>query len=88
MSLPTITPQTEEQQVTFDELDDLLDDGKLSSAIGWAIEQHSVLSDKQEVRLMKKQLQGSSFQGRSRGNWALLTITAKQVYLMHECSAL
>ena len=71
---------TEEQQLAFDELDDLLDDGKLSSCIGWTIKQQAILMDKEEVRKMKKELQGSTFQGRSRGNWALLTICAKQVY--------
>ena len=41
---------TEEQQLVFDELDDILHDGRLSSCIGWAIQQHALISDKQEVR--------------------------------------
>lgn len=79
---PKVAPISEEQQEAYDELDDLLDDRKPSSAIGWAIRQQSLLSSKEPVRCMKKLLHGS-FVGRSRQNWALLTLCAQEVSMSH-----
>ena len=79
---PKVAPISEEQQEAYDELDDLLDDGKPSSTIGWAVRQQSLLSKKEPVHQMKKLLHGS-FNGRSRHNWTILTLCAQQVSMSH-----
>ena len=79
---PAVTPEMDEQQDAFDQLDDILGEGTPSSAVGWAIKQQSVLGSKEEIRATKRLLWGS-FLGRSAHNWALLTICAKQVRMAH-----
>ena len=72
-SKPSVAPMTEDGQDAYDELEDMLSDGTLSSVFGWAVSQRSLLSDKEEIREVKSQLRlqfGES--GRSVQNWALL----------------
>ena len=77
-TMPTVSPQNEEQQEAFDTLDDILEDKQPSAAVCWAIQQHAVVTQKHEIRQMKQSLQGS-FKGRAQRNWALLTLCGKQV---------
>ncbi len=64
-------------------VDDILEDRKPSSAMGWAFQQQALLTTKEEIWQMKRRLQGA-FQGRSRQNWALLTIFAEKVQLLKQ----
>ena len=50
---PAVTPEMDEQQDAFDQLDDILGEGTPSSAVGWAIKQQSVLGSKEEIRATK-----------------------------------
>lgn len=79
--IPSITPETEEQQSAFDALEDMLDDHRPSSAIGWAISQRDELRNKAAIREMKALLKGP-FQGRTTGNWALVLVCTKQVSII------
>lgn len=79
---PAVAPVTEDEHLAFDELEDVLEDQELSSAIGWAIQLKSLLVCKEEVRLVKVLLR-DSFQGRSAHNWSLLLLCAKQVNFIH-----
>ncbi len=38
-NMPEVSPQNDEQQEAFDALDDILEDRKPSSAMGWAFQQ-------------------------------------------------
>ena len=51
---PPIAPTDDEEQDSFDQLDDLLTDGDLSSACGWVIKVGSHLDSRQEVQEMIK----------------------------------
>ncbi len=51
--------------------------------MGWAFQQQALLTRKEEIRQMKRRLQGA-FQGRSRQNWALLTISAEKIQLLKQ----
>ena len=75
---PSVIPESDEEQMAFDELDDIIGDHEPSTAIGWAINLRALLKCKDEIRDMKTKLRGP-FQGRSTQNWALLLICAKQV---------
>ena len=59
---PKVVSETEDQQEAFDKLDDLVDDGKPSSAIHWAIRQHSLLSNREPICLIES-MQGCSKRG-------------------------
>lgn len=78
---PSIAPTTEEQQEAFDELDDILIGGELSSVCGWAIKQKVSLEDKEKFKAMKLTLR-PHFQGRSVLNWAYLAICLKEVSIL------
>lgn len=75
---PSISPTTEEQQLKFDELEDMLVGGELSSLCGWVIKQIAVLEDKEQFKEMRKTLR-PFFQGRSVLNWTFVAICLKQV---------
>lgn len=75
---PTVDPETDEEHLAFDELEDILEDHEMSMAIGWAIQLRSLLMCKDEVRRARSLLRGS-FQGRSAHNWLLLLLCAQQV---------
>ena len=75
---PTVAPQNEEQQEAFDELEEMLEEKNPSNAVCWAIQQGHILVDKAELQEMRRLLKGF-FKGRAQRNWALLTISAKQV---------
>ena len=76
---PSIAPTTEEIQDAFDELDDLITDGTLSSACGWVIHLNQVLQNKQVIREMTKFFRGH-YAGRKAINWALLGVCVKEVH--------
>lgn len=71
---------SQDKHQSFDELEDVLEDQELSSAIGWAIQLKILLVCKEEVRHVKALLTGS-FQGCSAVNWSLLVLCGKQVKL-------
>ncbi len=75
---PSISPTTDEQQDAFDDLDDILEGGLLSSVYGWVIQQRRVLEDKERIRDMKRQLR-AHFAGRSALNWSLVVTCLQQV---------
>ena len=77
-SKPSISPINEDQQKAFDELDDIMVAGELSSACGWAIRQKAVLVDKEKFKEMRTTLR-PFFQGRSVLNWTYVAICLKQV---------
>lgn len=75
---PSIAPTTEDQQTAFDELDDILMSGELSSVCGWAIKQREILEEKDKFKAMKAILR-PHFEGRSVLNWAYIGICLKEV---------
>ena len=75
-----MAPESEEEEMAFDELEDVLGDHEMSAAVGWAIQQRSMLLCKYQVREMRGLLRGS-FDGRLAQNWAFLLLCAKQVRL-------
>lgn len=77
-SKPSIAAITDEQLDAFDELDDMIDQSAPSQALGWIIQQKSLLHDKDRLRDMKKRLRGA-FQGRTQMNWALVALTTTEV---------
>ena len=77
-SRPSVSPEMEEEEIAFDELEDLLEDREMSAAVGWAIQLRSLLLCKEKVREMRGVVRGS-FDGRLGQNWAFLLICAEQV---------
>ena len=77
---PSVAPASEEEEMAFDELEDILEDREMSAAVGWAIELRSLLLCKDQVREMRVLLRGS-IDGRLTQNWAFLLICAKEVRL-------
>ena len=75
---PSIAPTTEKQQEKFDELEDMLVAGELSSACGWAIKQMAILEDKEKFKAMRTTLR-PFFQGRSVLNWTYVALCLQQV---------
>lgn len=74
----TAVPTTDKQQEAFDELDDILMGGDLSSVCGWAIKQRASLEDKEKLKAMKLILR-PFFQGRSVINWVYVAICLREV---------
>ena len=74
---PSIAPNNDEEQDSFDELDEMLLNGDLSSTCGWAIQVKTVLEDREHFKLIKKGLR--SFEGRSVLNWTYLLMCLKEV---------
>ena len=77
-SKPSIAPLTEEEQTDFDTLDDMILEGGLSKAIGFAIAAGKVLQDKTKFKEMRASLR-SYFQGREINNWTNLALCLKEV---------
>lgn len=75
---PSIASIPDEQQQAYEELEDMLTEGMLSSVCGWAIKQEEMLLKQAEVKHMKALLR-LHFQGRSATNWTFLAICLKQV---------
>lgn len=77
-SKPSIAPKSEEQISAFEDLEEMLDDGRLSSAIGWIIRQKEVLGDKQLLKAVRRQLV-HSMEGRCLTNWTVVVHAAIEV---------
>ena len=75
---PAIAPSTEEEQDAFDELDDILTEGTLSTACGWVVRVGQCLHDRQIVREMAARFR-PHFPGRQAINWALVGVCVKEV---------
>ena len=69
---PSVVPESN------DELDDLIEDHELSTAVGWAIKTKPLVTSKDEIRQMRDSLRGS-FHGRYAYNWSLLLLCTRQV---------
>ena len=77
----SVAPESDDDQIAFDELEDIREDHELSSIVGWAIKIRALLMSKEEVRDMRALFKGS-LQGRSAQNWAFLLSCAKQVRVL------
>ena len=75
---PAVSPTTDEEQDAFDELDDMLCEGSLSSSCGWVVKVGRRLHDRPTVREMAARFR-SHFPGRQAINWALLGVCVKEV---------
>ena len=76
---PAVAPINDEEEEAFTELDELVQSGEPSKAIGWAISQGKLLMDERDaLKDMKKRLQGT-FHGRTCHNWAVLLFFVRQV---------
>lgn len=62
----------------FDELEDMLSEGVLSSVCGWAISLEKVLVNKEKVKAVKSRLR-SYFDGRFVSSWAFVALCLKEV---------
>ena len=72
-SKPAIAPQ----QKDFDKLHDIICSGEMSTMFSWIVRQRSVLSNREELNKAKEKLQ--CFKGRTRNNWAHLSLCVSQV---------
>ena len=72
-SKPSIAPSTDQEQEAFEELEDMLSEGTLSSVCGWAISLEKVLVNKEKVREMKSVVR-EHLEGRFASNWTLLAV--------------
>ena len=60
---PCVAPESEDDQIVFDEVDDIIGENEMSTCVGWAIKLKKVLICKEEVREMRASLLGA-FRGR------------------------
>ena len=75
---PPISPSTDEEQDSFDYLDDMLMEGTLSACCGWVIKVGKTLSCRDTIREMMARFR-PHFTGRQAVNWALLGVCVKEV---------
>ena len=75
---PNIAPTTDKEQECFDELDDPVYDGNLSTACGWVIKVGQHLNSREAVREMVMFFR-PHFPGREAINRALIGVCLKQV---------
>ena len=77
--LPAIAPETDEEEVAFGELEELLASGEVSSAIGWAVSVGKNLEKARgHISSLASQLRGT-FSGRLCKNWATLLFFLEKV---------
>lgn len=76
-ALPSIGPVDDEEEEVFAELEELITEGEVSKAAGWAIAlgNHNL---REEVLVMKESLRGT-MSGRKCKNWAILLYFLKKV---------
>ena len=77
-SKPSIAPSNDQEQEAYEELEDMLCEGTLSSVFGWAISLEKVLTNREKIREMKSVVR-EHFEGRFASNWTLLAICIKLV---------
>lgn len=81
-SKPSIAPVSDEQQDAFDELDDMICGGVLSSVIGWAIQMGKKLNNKDKLKKIKGILR-PHFHGRAILNWSLVALCLEEVHVKY-----
>ena len=57
-SKPSIVATTDDQLDAFDDIDEMIDQNLPSQALGWIIQQKSVLHDKGQLQSFKQKLKG------------------------------
>ena len=77
-SKPSIAPSTDQQQEAYEELEEMLNGGALSSMCGWIISMEKVLTNKDKLKEMKSRVQ-QHFEGRLVSNWTLLGVCLQEV---------
>lgn len=75
---PSITAATDRELDAFDDLDEMIEEGIPTQALGWIIRQKDYLHDNKEARDMKHRLK-DTFQGRSLMNWAVVSLATIMV---------
>ncbi len=78
---PSTAPVTDEQQDAYNKMDDMIDEGVLSSVCGWAIRQRQIVANKEKLKARKSHLR-HHFKGRSVLNWTLVAVCLEQVRLI------
>ena len=76
---PPVAPTSDQEQDSFDDLDDMLMEGTLSASCGWVIEVGQTLKCRRTIRDMTARLR-LHFPGRQALNWALLSVCVKEVF--------
>ena len=78
-NLPTVEPNTEEEEEEFEELDNLLASGSVSSAIGWAVRAGAKLEMRKDELKAFAYKSKTFFTGRSCKNWRMLIFFLNEV---------
>ena len=86
---PTVAPDNDIEQNSFDRLDEIINESELSTAIGWAISlRNQFVSGMSVIKGIRGQLRKESlFKGRRATNWSILLFFVKQVCI-YDCACL
>lgn len=79
---PAISASNDEQLDAFDDVEEMIEQHLLSSAVGWIIQQTKVVHDREKKRDVKQKLR-SMFKGRSLMNWSIVVLATNEVSLIN-----